>query len=42
MAGTICSYPKFVPIPFKEEDLWNGIPDLIVDSKFPYPHSDIY
>ena len=22
--GTICSYPKFTPVPFKEEDLWNG------------------
>ena len=22
--GTICAYPKFTPIPFKEEDLWNG------------------
>ena len=22
--GTICAYPKFAPIPFKEEDLWNG------------------
>ncbi len=25
--GTICSYPKFSPIPFKEEDLWNGYPE---------------
>ena len=25
--GTICSYPKFAPIPFKEEDLWNGYPE---------------
>ncbi|MDD5560584.1 MAG: GDP-L-fucose synthase [Candidatus Omnitrophica bacterium] len=25
--GTICSYPKFVPVPFKEEDIWNGYPD---------------
>jgi GDP-L-fucose synthase len=25
--GTICAYPKFVPIPFKEEDLWNGYPE---------------
>src|SRR5215471_16755531 len=23
-AGTICAYPKFAPLPFKEEDLWNG------------------
>lgn len=25
--GTICSYPKFAPIPFREEDLWNGFPE---------------
>lgn len=25
--GTICSYPKFTPIPFKEEDLWQGYPE---------------
>src|SRR5712692_9585460 len=25
--GTICPYPKFTPIPFKEEDLWNGYPE---------------
>lgn len=25
--GTICSYPKFAPIPFKEEDLWTGYPE---------------
>ena len=25
--GTICSYPKVVPVPFKEEDLWNGYPE---------------
>ena len=25
--GTICSYPKFCPIPFKEEDLWSGYPE---------------
>ena len=25
--GTICSYPKFAPIPFKESDLWNGYPE---------------
>jgi len=25
--GTICSYPKFSPIPFKESDLWNGYPE---------------
>jgi GDP-L-fucose synthase len=25
--GTICSYPKFTPVPFSEEDLWNGYPE---------------
>lgn len=25
--GTICAYPKFTSIPFKEEDLWNGYPE---------------
>jgi len=25
--GTICSYPKFTPVPFKEEDFWNGYPE---------------
>ena len=25
--GTICAYPKFTPIPFKEEDIWNGYPE---------------
>jgi len=25
--GTICSYPKYTPIPFKEENLWNGYPE---------------
>ncbi|MCS7271324.1 MAG: NAD-dependent epimerase/dehydratase family protein, partial [Gemmataceae bacterium] len=27
MVGTICSYPKFTPVPFKETDLWNGYPE---------------
>jgi GDP-L-fucose synthase len=27
IAGTICAYPKFAPVPFKEEDLWNGYPE---------------
>jgi GDP-L-fucose synthase len=27
MVGTICSYPKFTPVPFKEADLWNGYPE---------------
>ncbi|HEY2730557.1 MAG TPA: GDP-L-fucose synthase [Polyangia bacterium] len=26
-AGTICAYPKFAPVPFKEDDLWNGYPE---------------
>lgn len=25
--GTICSYPKFAPLPFREDDLWNGYPE---------------
>src|SRR3990167_526180 len=25
--GTICCYPKFTPVPFKEKDLWNGYPE---------------
>jgi len=31
--GTICAYPKFTPIPFREEDLWNGYPE---DTNAPY------
>jgi len=27
LAGTICSYPKFAPVPFSEDDLWNGYPE---------------
>lgn len=27
MVGTICAYPKFAPIPFREADLWNGYPE---------------
>ncbi len=27
IAGTICAYPKFTPIPFKEDNLWNGYPE---------------
>ncbi len=27
MLGTICEYPKFTPVPFREEDLWNGYPE---------------
>ena len=26
-AGTICAYPKFTPVPFREEDFWNGYPE---------------
>ena len=25
--GTICSYPKFTPVPFREDDVWNGYPE---------------
>ena len=31
--GTICAYPKFTPVPFKEDDLWNGYPE---DTNAPY------
>jgi len=31
--GTICAYPKYTPIPFREEDLWNGYPE---DTNAPY------
>ncbi len=31
--GTICAYPKITPVPFKEEDLWNGYPE---DTNAPY------
>jgi GDP-L-fucose synthase len=27
LAGTICCYPKFAPVPFREADLWNGYPE---------------
>jgi GDP-L-fucose synthase len=27
VTGTICSYPKFTPVPFREENLWNGYPE---------------
>jgi GDP-L-fucose synthase len=27
VAGTVCAYPKFTPVPFKEDDLWNGYPE---------------
>jgi len=25
--GTVCAYPKFTPLPFREDDLWNGYPE---------------
>lgn len=25
--GTVCAYPKFTPVPFREENLWNGFPE---------------
>jgi GDP-L-fucose synthase len=25
--GTVCSYPKFTPVPFREEEIWNGYPE---------------
>jgi GDP-L-fucose synthase len=25
--GTVCAYPKFAPVPFREEDIWNGYPE---------------
>ena len=25
--GTVCAYPKFTPIPFREENLWDGFPE---------------
>lgn len=31
--GTVCAYPKFTPVPFKEEDLWKGYPE---DTNAPY------
>ena len=27
LLGTVCAYPKFTPVPFREEDLWNGYPE---------------
>ncbi|MBM4358340.1 MAG: NAD-dependent epimerase/dehydratase family protein, partial [Deltaproteobacteria bacterium] len=27
VAGTICAYPKFAEVPFREDDLWNGYPE---------------
>ena len=27
ISGTVCSYPKFTPVPFREDELWNGYPE---------------
>jgi GDP-L-fucose synthase len=27
VSGTVCAYPKFTPVPFREDDLWNGYPE---------------
>src|SRR5207253_10405433 len=27
VAGTVCAYPKFTPVPFHEDELWNGYPE---------------
>jgi GDP-L-fucose synthase len=27
VAGTVCAYPKFTPVPFREDDLWDGYPE---------------
>jgi GDP-L-fucose synthase len=27
LAGTVCAYPKFTPVPFHEDELWNGYPE---------------
>ena len=27
VTGTVCAYPKFAPVPFREDDLWNGYPE---------------
>src|SRR5580700_7018712 len=27
IAGTVCAYPKLTPVPFREDDLWNGYPE---------------
>jgi GDP-L-fucose synthase len=33
LAGSVCAYPKFTPIPFSEDDIWNGYPE---ESNAPY------
>ena len=32
-AGSVCAYPKFTPVPFREDDIWNGYPE---ESNAPY------
>ena len=27
VAGTVCAYPKHTPVPFREDDLWDGYPE---------------
>jgi GDP-L-fucose synthase len=34
--GSVCAYPKFTPVPFKETDIWNGMPE---ETNFPYGHA---
>jgi nucleoside-diphosphate-sugar epimerase len=34
--GSVCMYPKFTPVPFKEENIWNGMPE---ETNFPYGES---
>ena len=34
--GTVCAYPKFTPVPFREADLWNGYPE---ETNAPYGHA---
>ena len=34
--GTVCAYPKFCPVPFKEDELWNGYPE---ETNAPYGHA---
>jgi GDP-L-fucose synthase len=34
--GTVCAYPKDTPVPFREEDLWNGYPE---ETNAPYAHA---
>ncbi|MFL5906008.1 MAG: NAD-dependent epimerase/dehydratase family protein, partial [Solirubrobacterales bacterium] len=33
LAGSVCAYPKFTPVPFKEDDIWDGYPE---ESNAPY------